>query len=151
MIGFYTVLYEVSNSAGDVVKLPIDIEIYEPYNNEVTLNLDRYLVYYTGETIDYKSFLKSIQRGNLEYPFEGVTLVGTQLPEEETTEEMVTEEETEGETEEELPNTVSKNLVRVDAQVDTNTPGVYPVYYYFEQGYGNYTSEAKEVLYVVVE
>ena len=58
---------------------------------------------------------------------------------------------TEGETEEELPNTVSKNLVRVDAQVDTNTPGVYPVYYYFEQEYGNYTSEGKEVLYVVVE
>lgn len=151
VIGFYTVLYEVSNSAGDIVKLPIDIEIYEPYNNEVTLNLDRYLVYYTGETIDYKKFLKSVQRGNLEYPFEGVDLVETQLPDEETTEDMVTEEETEGETEEELPNTVSKNLVRVDAQVDTNTPGVYPVYYYFEQEYGNYTSEAKEVLYVVVE
>lgn len=147
VIGFYTVLYEVSNSAGDIVKIPIDIEIYEPYDNEVTLNLDRYLVYYTGEAIDYKSFLKSVQKGNLEYPFEGVTLVKPQLPTEETTEDVVMEDETE----EVLSNVVSKNLVRVDAQVDTGTPGVYPVYYYFEQEYGNYTSEAKEVLYVVVE
>ena len=59
MTGFYQVVYEVSNSAGDNVKLPIDVEIYEPYNDEVELTLDRYLVYYDGESIDYKSFLKN--------------------------------------------------------------------------------------------
>lgn len=147
VIGFYTVLYEVTNSAGDTVNLPIDIEIYEPYNNEVQLNLDRYLVYYTGERIDYKSFLKSVHKGNLEYPFEGVTLLETQIPEEETAEDA----ETADGTVEDTSNAIPKSRVRVDAQVDTNTPGVYPVYYYYTAEHETYTSEAKEVLYVVVE
>lgn len=116
--GFYEVVYEVSNSAGDSVKLPIDIEIYEPYNNEVELTLDRYLVYYTGETIDYKDFLVSIRSGNLEYAFEEV---------------------------------IPKDRVRVDSRVNPQEPGVYPVYYYYKAEHENYTSEAKEVLYVVVE
>ncbi len=144
VIGFYTVEYEVSNSAGDTVILPIDIEIYEPYNNEVGLNLDRYLVYYTGETIDYKRFLKSVNKGSMEYPFEGVTLTETEIPaEEEVSEEENTEEDTLG--------VIPKSRVRVDAQVDTSTPGVYPVYYYYTEDHGTYKAEAKEVLYVVVE
>ena len=45
LTGFYHLEYVVTNSAGDTVSLPIDIEIYEPFNHEVELNLDRYLVY----------------------------------------------------------------------------------------------------------
>lgn len=146
--GFYTVKYEVSNSAGDTVTLPIDIEIYEPYNNEVQLNLDRYLVYYTGESIPYKDFLKSINKGNMEYPFEGVKLLETQIPVEEPEEGEVSED---GTIVEEVSNVIPKSRVRVDAQVDTSTPGVYPVYYYYTAEHETYTSEAKEVLYVVVE
>lgn len=146
MTGFYTVEYEVTNSAGDRVLLPIDIEIYEPYNNEVELNLDRYLVYYTGEDIDYKDFLKSVRTGNLEYAFEGVKLT-----------QEITED---GETQEQVPeanevlspsNMIPKSRVRVSSQVNPEEPGVYPVYYYYTAAHETYTTEAKEVLYVVVE
>lgn len=152
--GFYTIKYEVTNSAGDNVVLPIDIEIYEPVNNEVELNLDRYLVYYEGEEINYKDFLKSVRRGSLEYSFaenEGQT---QETPEETDPEATETEENEETEptgmiaTSEKL----SKSLVRVsDEEVNTSKPGVYPVYYYFEMKEDRYTSNAKEVLYVVVE
>lgn len=158
--GFYQVEYVVTNSAGDTVTLPIDIEIYEPYNNEVELNLDRYLVYYTGEEIDYSDFLKSIRKGNLEYAFEGVTLVETQTPEEETEPEVSTEQEEDAQTEDgeqteeetdETSKVIPKSRVRVESSVNTSKPGVYPVYYYYTEEHESYTSEAKEVLYVVVE
>lgn len=74
--GFYDIEYQVTNSAGDLVSLPIRIEVYQQESNEVEMNLERYLVYYEGEDIDYKDYLKSIKIGNLEYPFEGVMLEG---------------------------------------------------------------------------
>lgn len=148
--GFYPVEYVVTNSAGDTVTLPIDIEIYEPYNNEVELNLDRYLVYYTGEEIDYMDYLKSIRKGNLEYAFEGVELLESQTSEEEP--EVSEETETEGEEDTEVDsNVIPKDRVRVESSVDTSKPGVYPVYYYYTEEYERYTASAKEVLYVVVE
>ena len=146
--GFYRVVYEVTNSAGDNVKLPIDIEIYEPYNNEVELTLDRYLVYYTGEPIDYKDFLVSIRKGNLEYAFEGVDLMN---PQEEEEVEGETEEETDTVAQESESTIIPKSRVRVESEVNTSKPGVYPVYYYYTLDNGNYTTSAKEVLYVVVE
>lgn len=155
--GFYQVEYVVTNSAGDTVTLPIDIEIYEPYNNEVELTLDRYLVYYTGTDINYKDYLQSIRKGNIEYAFEGVTLVETQTPDEEAVPEISQEtEDTEAaqDTEEETDggsNVIPKSRVRVESSVNPSKPGVYPVYYYYTEDHGNYTSEAKEVLYVVVE
>ena len=147
MIGFYEVEYEVSNSAGDVVTLPIEVEIYEPYNNEVQLDLTKYLVYYEGKNIDYKSLLKSIRKGNLEYPFEGVSMVETPVVEE----EIVPEDGESAETTETTVKVIPKSRVRVDEQVDESTPGVYPVYFYYTEDHGNYTSEAKEVVYVVVQ
>lgn len=158
MTGFYQVVYEVSNSAGDNVKLPIDVEIYEPYNNEVELTLDRYLVYYEGKAIDYKAFLKSIRKGNLEYAFEGAEPLDVQTPvqipveEPEAAEEEAIEGEDVETTEAQSTFTeIPKSRVRVDDRVDTSKPGVYPVYYYYTDDHGTYTSEAKEVLYVVVE
>lgn len=74
--GFYKIQYEVSNSAGDTVTLPVEVEIYEAASNEVELNLDKYLVYYDGTDINYKDYLKSVRVGSLEIPFEGVLLEG---------------------------------------------------------------------------
>lgn len=152
--GFYTVVCEVYNSAGDFVKLPIDIEIYAPYNNEVQLNLDRYLVYYTGEEIPFESFLKSIRKGNLEFAFEGVELTETQKPQTEENAEDTDEDTDTEETEEQVQTTsekIPKSRVRISEQVDYTTPGVYSVYYYYTDVHERYTEEAKEVLYVVVE
>lgn len=159
--GFYKIEYEVMNSAGDLTVLPIDIEIYEPYDNEVELNLDEYLVYYTGETIDYEAFLKSVRAGNLEYAFEGVTLtqpvITADAAEEPEDGEKVQESEEETGEDTDLRESqvtsgvIPRSRVRIDAQVDTSKPGVYPVYYYYTEEHENYTSEAKEILYVVVE
>lgn len=139
--GLYEVKYVVTNSAGDTATLPIDIEIYEPYDHEVELTLKKYLLYYTGEEIDYKDYLVSIRSGNLEYAFRGAALAQTQQPEEETTDTL----------EDRTPKTVSKDSVRVESSVDPSKPGVYPVYFYYTAENGYYTLEAKEVLYVVVE
>ncbi|MDO4331933.1 MAG: hypothetical protein Q4C58_04525 [Eubacteriales bacterium] len=100
--GFYDIEYQVTNSAGDSVSLPIRIEVYQQENNEVEMNLKQYLVYYEGEDIDYKDYLKSIKIGNLEYPFEGVVLEGMEgmkfvMPEEEAESEEDAEENQEEE------------------------------------------------------
>lgn len=144
--GLYRITYEVTNSAGDFVKLPVDMEIYEPYSNEVQLNLDRYLVYYEGEDIPYKDYLVSIRQGSLEYAFEGVSLVETN--DSETSEDLT-------ESSEEQENTVSKKIpksrVQITDGVNYKKPGVYPVYYNYKDEGERYTYEATEVLYVVVE
>lgn len=154
--GFYTVTYEINNSAGDHVLLPIDIEVYEPYSNEVTLNLDRYLVYYEGEDIPYKDFLYSVRKGSIDYAFEGVELRETQTPSEEVPEDEEIPEDEEETTEDVAEQDTSsqkipKSRVRISDEVNYNEPGVYPVYYYYTEENERYTSEAKEVLYVVVE
>lgn len=149
--GLYEVKYVVTNSAGDTVTLPINIEIYEPYDHEVEMTLEKYLLYYTGEEIDYKDYLVSIRSGNLEYAFSGVEPAQTQQPEEELPEDSENEDEKTEVTEDMTPKTISKDSVRVESSVNPSKPGVYPVYFYYTAEKGNYTSEAKEVLYVVVE
>ena len=150
MIGFYQVDYVVTNSAGDTEVLPIEIEIYEPVNNEVELNLDRYLIYYDGKEPEYTDYLVNIRRGNLEYAFEGTeaaeNLTTETTEETEETEDEVTSEETES-----ASQIIPKSRVRVESLVDASQPGVYPVYYHYTEERENYTVTAKEVLYVVVE
>ena len=80
----------------------------------------------------------------------------TEIPEEEPV-EAPTDESTDEQTEdaEEQVKTdserIPKSRVQVESSVDVDKPGVYPVYYYYAEENGNYTYEAKEVLYVVVE
>ena len=128
--GIYSIVYEVTNSAGDTARLPIDIEIYQSKGTEVEMNLDRYLVYYEGTDLNYKDCLKSIKFNSVESPFEGES--------EQQSARMTGEE-------------ISKSKVTVRSEVDENTPGIYPVYYYYRDTQGTITYEATEVLYVVVE
>ena len=128
--GIYSIVYEVTNSAGDTARLPIDIEIYQSKGTEVEMNLDRYLVYYEGTDLNYKDYLKSIKFNSVESPFEGES--------EQQSARMTGEE-------------ISKSKVTVRSEVDKNTPGIYPVYYYYRDTQGTITYEATEVLYVVVE
>lgn len=160
--GLYPVEYTVTNSAGDTVTLPLNIEIYEPKANEVQLNLKTYLVYYTGEEINYKDYLKSVQKGNQEYAFEGVTLLEKEQTEEESSasekenEDQTAQEDAVTEKEESQVQSTSskipKSRVRVDdSYVIESQPGVYPVYLYYSYETENSSSSGKEVLYVVVE
>lgn len=175
--GFYKIQYEVSNSAGDTVTLPVEVEIYEATSNEVELNLDKYLVYYDGTDINYKDYLKSVRVGSLEIPFEGVLLEGMENagsmeeepvsePEEIDAEDPESDEESDGDDEEaaddgeeadeeEEPiinvSVIPKSRVTVRSEVNTSVPGVYPVYFYYRDVQGRYEREATEVMYVVVE
>lgn len=169
VIGFYDIEYEVTNSAGDKATLPVEIEIYQPSGNEVELNLEKYLVYYDGTEIDYKDFLKSIKSGNTESPFEGVLLEGMENAAEDISEEETAVEETDTAEEETVPDggteeteaeeaesgsgstVIPKSRVTVRSEVDTTTPGVYPVYFYYRDVQENISYEATEVMYVVVE
>lgn len=122
--GVYDIIYEVTNSAGDTQKLPLKVEIYETNRNEIDLNLKEYLVYYQGKKIDFKSYLKSVKSGNIEYLFEGESLQeGDSIP---------------------------KSRVTVDEKVNYQAPGVYPVYFYYEN-YGSVYTQGTEVMYVVVQ
>ena len=129
--GVYQVEYEVSNSAGDLEKLPVEVKIYDTLRNEIQLNLKEYLVYYEGETINYKDYLKSIISNNTEYFFEGV-------------ESEVNENVAAG------ANRIPKDRVTVEEHVNTKKAGVYPVYFYYEH-YGQVFTQGVEVLYVVVK
>ena len=122
--GVYDIVYEVTNSAGDTQKLPLQVEIYETNRNEIELNLKEYLVYYQGKSIDYKSYLKGVKSGSIEYFFEGVS----------TSER----------------DSIPKSRVTVDAKVNYKTPGIYPVYFYYEN-YGSVYTQGTEVMYVVVQ
>ena len=129
--GVYQVEYEVSNSAGDLEKLPVEVKIYDTLRNEIQLNLKEYLVYYEGEDINYKDYLKSIISNNTEYFFEGV-------------EPEANENAAVGE------SSIPKNRVTVEENVNTKKAGVYPVYFYYEH-YGQVFTQGVEVLYVVVK
>lgn len=122
--GVYDVIYEVTNSAGDTQKLPVQVEIYETNRNEIELNLTEYLVYSNGRTVDYKSYLKSVKSGSIEYFFEGVS----------------------GSEEDSIP----KSRVTVEPKVNYKVPGVYPVYFYYEN-YGSVYTQGTEVMYIVVQ
>lgn len=126
LTGVYDVVYEVSNSAGDTAKLPVQVEIYESNRNEIDLNLSQYLIYDRGEEINYKSYLKSVKSGNIEYFFEGVS----------------------GEDGEE--GSIPTSRVSVQSRVNREVPGVYPVYFYYEN-YGSIYTQGTEVMYVVVQ
>mgnify|MGYP003292618808 CR=1 FL=1 len=99
----------------------------------------------------YKDFLYSIRKGNLDYAFEGVELTETQKPDTENLEESEEEGAEEEEEKTVSSDKISKRHVRIVDEVDYEKPGVYPVYYHYEEEFERYTDVATEVLYVVVE
>ena len=127
--GLYPVEFQVTNSAGDTVRLPVEIEVYQPDTTQMELNLTDYLIYYEGGKINYSSYLKSVTDGSSEYYFEGT--------------------EDDHDTAEQTP--LSRQWVTIDSKVDTKTPGVYPVYFYYRYDEDEGTCKAMEMMYVVVE
>jgi hypothetical protein len=68
--GTYTITYSVSNSAGDVGKLPVTVEIYDPSEEYLKpqIVLDDYLVYTeVGTSIDPWDYVKSVTMDNTTY------------------------------------------------------------------------------------
>lgn len=121
--GVYNVTLQVSNSAGDVCSVPIEMQIYYTDNEDEREKqypvLSDYIVYTTvGKKVDTKKLLTGITRGNAEYLFED-DMTG-----------------------------VSADNIKITSDVKYDTPGVYTVEYsYKAEG----VPKAVTKLYVVVE
>lgn len=126
MPGRYHVEYQVTNSAGAVAYLPVEVEVYQADNWDAKLILDKYLMYYDGSEPDYKALLHSVKIGNTEIPFEGEGTANAENGQEEE---------------------ISRDRVEVVSQVNPNEPGVYPVYL----TYSSDRYDTTEMVIVVVE
>lgn len=65
--GTYEAIFTVSNSAGDTVKLPVTVEIYNTseYSRKPVILLEEYLVYIEkGQTFDAERYVEEIYFGN---------------------------------------------------------------------------------------
>ena len=68
--GEYPMVYQVANSAGDVQKLPVTVEIYDPSKEaqKPQFELSEYLVYTpAGTAIDPWSYVQQITMGGIEF------------------------------------------------------------------------------------
>lgn len=68
--GVYDAVFTASNSAGDTVKLPVTIEIYNSsdYSRLPKILLSEYLVYVEKDSVfDPKEYIKEIYYGNVSY------------------------------------------------------------------------------------
>lgn len=118
--GEYRMHLQVSNSAGDVVDLPVTVEYYNNGNSSPQVLLSEYLVYTkTGRTLDPLEYVKGVDLHGQEYFWES-----SNSPE------------------------IEKESIRVDSQVDYNTPGTYEICYTIQD---DNETEGTVRLVVVVE
>lgn len=135
LLGEYAVIFTVVNSAGDVVSLPVTLELYDSNNRSYKtpqMELSEYLKYIkVGEHLNPKQFLKSIKVDGMEYrrnvygQYEAVT--ERELPEEEMYFDI--------------------NNVLITNDVNESVPGVYEILY---KVYGSEEDEGRVRLIVIV-
>ena len=110
-LGAQKVIYSVSNSAGDVVSLPVTVELYDPsvQTSQPELRLTDYLIHVpVGTAVKPWYYLQSVTVGGRTYEKQGDGLLHYIYNEEEV---------------------LGSDQVSVENPVDTNTPGVYEIVY----------------------
>ena len=134
--GLYKVTFQVANSAGDVSSFPAEIEILEgSVSGAPSFTLSRYIDYIpAGGSFDVYSYIETVRISGKEYsvvPGEGNF-----------------NHEDIGEDEEVV---VGTDMITVNGDVDTNTPGTYKVIYSMtlDRGHNDLIS-GHTTLYVVV-
>lgn len=139
----YQVTLEVTNSAGEIFRLPVTVTLYSPYEvtDAPTITLTNYLVYIgQGEALDPMEYLKSVTYRNKEYTLtngQGTFAVDT---EDWTREELEEFREREPE--------VNRDLFEITNLVNSDIPGTYEVEYTLDDLDGN---RGRVRLVVVVE
>lgn len=123
--GDYEIIVQVTNSAGDVRAIPLQVTFVDESNRDESKKyyptLSEYIVYTNVDTrVNLSSYITGVQKGNAVYTFEDDA---------------------------EYLN-FTKNAVKIQHEIDYSVPGTYPVEY-------SYTTEegikAVTRLYVVVE
>lgn len=114
--GVYQVIFTVSNSAGDTVKLPVTVDIYETAERAKTpsILLDEYLIYIEkGAEFEPEDYIKKVSYSNRAY--------------------VRTEESGALHYDGQAPANLSETLllrdIEIDNPVNTEVPGVYEVTY----------------------
>lgn len=132
--GEYPMMFTVSNSAGDVVNLPVTVEIYDPAeeNKKPRLNLSQYIAYTSaGVPLNPWDFVQSVVTGGTEYVRGEDGILYDSQPNSGRERESVTPEE-----------------VEIIQNVDYNTAGVYEVVYRFTPENGS-TGQVRLIVCVV--
>lgn len=110
----YPMVFSVSNSAGDVSKLQANVEIYNPSdeNRNPQFTLSEYLVYTEpGQKLDPWEYVESITVNGIQYERSGSVL---RDPKPRDNQKLVS---------------ISKGDVKIEDDVDYNTPGSYEIVY----------------------
>ena len=134
-VGEYSARLKVSNSAGGVSYLPVTIEIYDASVRYrlPQLQLSENIVYIRkGSEFDEEEYLKSVSINGTEYSFvDNNGTYGSRYKAEDA------------------ENTIDKNLVDIESDVDSDVTGCYEVNYAFDDT-ENRSGTGTARLYVVV-
>ena len=130
--GEYSIKLQVTNSCGDMVTLPVTVEMCErsDYASRPKIGLTDYIVYTkTGEKLDTSSYLQNVTIGDQEYA-------------------LTDGEETYGTENARNYHTISRSRIEIDDKVNYDKAGVYEITYTMS---GMEGSKGKTRLIVVVE
>lgn len=116
-VGIYPMVFSVSNSAGDVVQLPVNIEIYDPSKDSRNpqFELSEYLVYTKpGEALNPWDYVQMLTVNGIEYERGEDGILYDPKPKQKQKRVSIAPEE-----------------VVIEDNVDYNTPGTYEIIYRF--------------------
>ena len=134
--GEYPMVYQVANSAGDVQKLPVTVEIYDPSKEapKPQFELSEYLVYTpAGTAIDPWSYVQQITMGGIEFKRGEDGVLRDPNPAEKQERTAITADE-----------------VQITNPADFNTPGTYEILYQMTDDSGKESATGQIRLIVVV-
>lgn len=138
--GIYPMVFTVANSAGDVSKLPVNIEIYDPAvkDSQPKITLSEYLIYIEkGENIQPWDYVEGIYANGHEYlrGTEDDALHDEELENqfEKELEKLTKKERTKKlRTKEDYKFTITSEEFQIENHVNANQPGVYEIIYKYD-------------------
>lgn len=134
--GDYPMIFSVSNSAGDVVKLPVTIQIYDPAKEAQSpkLILSEYMIYVKpGTEINPRDYLKEVSMGNISYVKSEDGNFYDPKP-----------------LQNQARTAIMQDEIEITQDADYNTPGVYEITYQMTDNSGREERTGKVRLIVVV-
>lgn len=134
--GEYPMMYQVANSAGDVQKLPVTVEIYDPAkeSQRPQIELSQYLIYTSaGTAINPWDYVQQITMGGIKYIRDEDGVLRDPNPSQNQQRTSITSEE-----------------VQINNEADFNKAGVYEITYQMTDDSGKESVTGQVRLIVVV-
>ena len=134
--GEYPMMYQAANSAGDVQKLPVTVEIYDPAkeSQRPQIELSQYLIYTSaGTVINPWDYVQQITMGGIKYIRDEDGVLRDPKPSQNQQRTSITSEE-----------------VQINNEADFNKAGVYEITYQMTDDSGKESVTGQVRLIVVV-